>query len=182
MVWKPVLAALTLIFGLCCCFMPSQKLITVQGQDDPSEPAIQVDTHAYSKPYVISIGYQDWFLRGYIDKKTRIPSYQLYVIFNSANWMYWDNAAFHSESGLVKYTVNRISSDVSCDKDMCSYYEDVVVSIKRQTLEEWARTFAVIRFSSSRESGHRDIDIDPEEVKEFLVKMDAASEDLQRIR
>ncbi len=182
MVWKPALTAVTMIFALCGCFTPSQKLITVQGEDDPLEPAIQVDTHAYSKPYVISVGYQDWYLRGYIDKRTRIPSYQLYVIFNSDNWMYWDHAEFHSESGLVEYTVSRISSDVSCDKDRCSYYEDVIVSIKRQTLEEWVRTFAVIRFSSSRASGHREIDIDPEEVKEFLVKMDAALEGLQRTR
>jgi hypothetical protein len=170
--WKLTFATFALTFALSGCYASSPMLVTVRGETDPLEPAIQVDTRNYSKPYVISIGYQDWFLRGYIDKKTKTRSYQLYVIFNSAKWMYWDHARFNSVSGLVEYAASRVGSNESCDKNGCEYYEDVIVDIKRQTLDEWSRTFAVVRFSSSRVGGYRDIAIDPEEVNAFLRNMD----------
>ena len=146
----------------------------VQGLDDDLEEQVKVTTYSYDKPFLIMGGSQDWFLRGYVDKSTKKPTYQLYAIVNSGQWMYWDEARYKVGGKLTNRELSRVGSDVDCSKFGCAHYEDVVLSLDRSTLNSWKNEGGRVRFASSKVSGHRDINVNPDEVGDFLKKMDFA--------
>lgn len=161
---------LLLITG--CATTGNLSGIKVVGLNDELENKVKVTTYDYTKPFLIVGGSQDWFFRGYLNKETKQASYQLYAIINSGRWMYWDTAKFKMSGKLKKYELSRVGSDVDCSKYGCAHYEDVILHLERDVLDDWKNANPVVRFSSSKVSGHRDINIDSKEVVEFLNKMD----------
>jgi len=146
--------------------------IRVTGHNDPLEASVKVDTYEYCRPRFLLRDSHDWFFRGFYHKKLKEATYQLYVIFNSRTWIFWDLARFNSPSGLSRREVKRVGSDVKCGRYGCDHYEDVIMELDRSTLERWGKEGAVVRFASSRVDATQDIHVDAQEATDFLKKMD----------
>jgi len=149
--------------------------VEVTGLNDSFEDQIKVSTFNYSRPFMGVVNPSDHFFRGYIDKKTKAATYQLYTIINSVDWVYWDEARVLVNGDLKKIGATRVGSDVQCSQYGCAHYEDVLVVLDRNLLNEWASSSIPIkvRYVSSRVSNHLDIDVNPNEVKLFLENMSA---------
>ena len=166
---KSVTICLVSIILLSACTTSSS--VKVEGLSDPLEKKIKIHTISYFKPFIIIDGSQDWFLRADIDKKTKQQNYQLYVTFNSVEWAYWDHARFKTETGDIEYPVKRISGNAKCENKGCAHYEDVILDVNANTLNQWAKSNTVVSFSSSKVAARRDVVLDKKEVTEFLAKI-----------
>ena len=167
-----LLVALALVVSGCATTGGS---VEVTGLNDSFEDQIKVSTFNYSRPFMGVVNPSDHFFRGYIDKKTKAATYQLYTIINSVDWVYWDEARVLVNGDLKKIGATRVGSDVKCSQYGCAHYEDVLVVLDRNMLNEWASSSIPIkvRYISIRVSNHLDIDVNPNEVKLFLKNMSA---------
>ena len=156
--------------------------VEISGVNDPLEAKASISTHEFSRPIILISGEADWFYRGHIDKKTDIADYQLYVRFNSSQWMYWDHAKYLTLDGLKELPVVRVGSDLDCSPYGCAHYEDVIMDLDRSTLNNWRskEDKTTIRFASTKVSGSNDIEIDPEETAKFLQAMDNVTSYLKK--
>lgn len=145
--------------------------IKVEGLGDDFEELVTVSTRDYSRPYIVSVGKEDWFFRGYVNKKTKQPIYQMYMVINRHDAVYWDTAKYKKSGEISSHSLNYVGSDVVCGRGGCVVIEDVVLGLDRGVLENW-KGGAIVRISSSKVSGHVDITIDPKEVEEFLKRVD----------
>jgi hypothetical protein len=166
---KIVIISIAVFFIYSCA--TSTMSVDVIGLDDPLEEKIKVTSYNYSKPFILAVGQADYFFRAYIDKSSRNKNIQLYVQFNSSDWIFWDRVKFDTGNGLEVFDVSRVGSDVDCSQYGCSHYEDVVFKIEKGWLESWAKTGKTLRFFSTRVSTHRDVSVTIEEAKAFLEKL-----------
>ena len=107
----------------------------VSGLNDDLETSVKISTNSFDKPFVINP--YDWFFRGSIDKESGERTYQLYVIINSRDWVYWDSSVMKVDGQLVTPATARVAANVECSSYGCAHYEDIVVSLNRKTLEGW---------------------------------------------
>jgi hypothetical protein len=141
----------------------------INGHDDPLESKVEVKVGSKGLKYSLWGGK---FYRGYIDKKTKTTSYQLYVRSKNNQLMNWDIARYLTQEGLIEVPVVRIGKEVTCTQYGCSYFEDVILNVDRATLEKWNSANITVRFSSSTVSGNNDIDIDKDDTITFIKAMD----------
>ncbi|AFP20473.1 hypothetical protein KVP06_12010 [Geobacter sulfurreducens] len=142
----------------------------VNGLDDPLESKVEITTGSKGLMFSLRGGQ---FYRGYFDKKSKIPTYQLYVRFHSNQWMNWDTAKYLTLDGLKESPVIRVGTDVKCSQYSCGHYEDVILKLDRSTLDKWKTTNTTVRFSSSTVTGSSDIELDSEDTTNFINAMDA---------
>jgi len=135
----------------------------VEGLNDPLETRIEVKVGGIG----MNIKGGANFYRGYIDKGTVIPVYQLYIQTKEGEWKYWDKAKYLSPGGLKEYPVTRVGTDVKCSQWGCAHYEDIILSIDRPTLENWSAKDTIVRLSSSKVSGNKDIEVSDGNTKDF---------------
>jgi len=166
---KFIFLPIAFIFFYGCTTMS----VNVIGLNDPLEEKIKVTSYNYSKPFILAVGQADYFFRAYIDKKTKIQTIQLYVLFNSRDWIFWDKVKFDAGNGLEVFDVSRVGSDVDCSQYGCSHYEDVVFNIEKKWLENWAHQGKTLRFFSTKVSTHRDVTISIEEANAFLERVNS---------
>jgi len=167
---KKILILSIAVFWGCAT---STMSVDVTGLDDPLEEKIKVTSYNYSKPFILAVGQADYFFRAYIDKSSKSQNLQLYVRFNSSDWIFWDRVKFDAGNGLEVFDVSRVGSDVDCSQYGCSHYEDVVFKIEKGWLESWANTGKTLRFFSTRVSTHRDVSVSLEETRAFLGKLNS---------
>ena len=158
------------------------RKVDIKGENDDLEAKIEVNTYNYDhEPTVmgintgISSGKNDPFFRAYIDKKNKeITSLQLYVSFSSRDWIFWDEARFKINDELVSKKATRIASNVDCSSKIetgCAHYEDVILEIDFEMLEDWAISGKTIRFASSKINYTQDVTLTSNESKDFLNKV-----------
>ena len=152
------------------CSTPFER-IKIEGLKDTLEPQVVISTYSYRR----NGNQADWFLRGYIDKKSQSTKYQLYITVDSGAWIYWDKIRFNQDGKLTELPAQNVDRDVSCQRYGCTHSEDIVVTLDRAILNSWSQMPTTIRLDSSRVEAKRDITIDPQEVKDFLLKLDNAS-------
>tara|TARA_B100001057_G_C22851103_1_gene951001 strand:+ start:1988 stop:2515 length:528 start_codon:yes stop_codon:yes gene_type:complete len=154
------------------CSSTSQP-IEVIGKNDQLEPKIKVSTYGFDSPFMGIVNPWDSYFRGYIDKTSLAKTYQLYIVTNSVDWMYWDQARFLVNGELVSLTATRVGYDVECSEYGCAHFEDMVVNVDENTLIKWAQESndISVRLASSKVTSTVDIEVDPSEVKLFLSEM-----------
>ena len=151
--------------------------VTVEGVNDQLEDEITVSTVNFERPLfgIVPRGTGDPFLRAYIDKDTgRVIARQLYVYSNSYDWMDWDEARFRAGDELVKFSMEKIGSDVDCSQYGCSHFEDILGTISEEHIKALASQEGpvTIRLTSSRVSSNLDVQFSPKEAQMFLDKID----------
>jgi len=165
--FKMIIFIIAMVLALQACVSSP----VISGLNDELETKVKVSTSSFDSPIVINP--HDWFFRGYIDKKTGQRSYQLYVIINSRDWVYWDSSVMKIDGELVTPATRRVGSNVKCSSYGCAHYEDVVVSLTREILEGWITGKPMIRIKSSKVDSKSDIEINPKEVVYFMAQMDS---------
>jgi|GEM_PF-1965871 hypothetical protein len=169
-------------FGLAAFFLclllqgcaSGAKRIAVTGVEDALEGEIKVSTFGYSRPFMGVVNPSDYFFRGYISKTTGLKRYDLYVITNSRDWMWWDTAKYLRGGAPAQSVAHRLGHDAQCSQYGCAHYEDVSISLDETLLREWAQAESdvVVRLKSRRHSSKMDIKISPLEASDFLIQMD----------
>ena len=143
----------------------------INGQDDPLESRVEIKVGS-SSGFGLEIK-GGTFYRGYVDKKTKIATYQLYAVIHDSNWMNWDKAKYLAQEGLVEETVTQVSKNVRCSQFGCKHTEHVILHLDRSVLDKWKSKETTLRFSSSTVSGSKDFDIDENDTNKFIKAMDA---------
>lgn len=159
----------SLFFAGCAATLGSTGLVSVQGQDDPLENIISVDTQSYT----VERSLTKHFLRGFYSKESKTTAYQLYVTTNSNDWMHWNNARFMIDGELVNVDADKIGSDVACGQYGCAHYEYVGIELTRDQLASWAQNPTTVRISGKVSGADQDIVIDQAEVEAFLLEVSA---------
>ena len=172
LMFVPLMILIAILSGGCATTGGS---VEVTGLNDSFEEKVKVSTFNYTRPFMGIVNPSDYFFRGYINKKTDDKSYQLYTITNSVDWMYWDEARILINGDLKKLPALRVNSDVKCSQYGCAHYEDVVINLNREILDQWSAstTPIVVRYVSSRVSNSIDIEINKAELLDFLNYMDS---------
>lgn len=154
------------------CSSTSQP-IEVIGKNDKLETQIKVSTYGFDSPFMGIVNPWDAYFRGYIDKTSSAKTYQLYIVTNSVDWMYWDQTRFLLNDDLVSLKATRVASDVQCSEYGCAHFEDIVVNLDENTISQWVKESSDIsvRLGSSKVTSTVDIKISPEEAKLFLNEM-----------
>lgn len=142
--------------------------VDITGLGDPLESRIEVQVGSIG----MNIKGGANFFRGYIDKTTVTPDYQLYIQTKEGEYRNWDKAKYLSPEGLREYSVKRVGADAKCSQWGCAYYEDIVLHIDKQVLENWRVKETIVRLTSSTVSGNKDIEVSEEDTKIFLNAMD----------
>jgi len=170
-------SALLLLFFLGGC--ASSGLVTIKGANDQLEEYITVSSFGYDRPTmgVIPFTTADAFFRANINKASKNQSIQLYIMANSYDWSYWNEARFNSGSGLTKIKLDRISSDVKCSQYGCAHYEDMIGRLTIEQVKSFANSQSpvVIRIGSNKVSNTVDFKITPQEAMAFLAKLEMAN-------
>lgn len=170
-------STLLLLFFLGGC--ASSGVVTIKGASDQLEEYITVSSFGYDRPAmgIIPVTTADPFFRAHISKASKKQSLQLYVMANSNDWSYWNEARFNSGSGLTKIKLDRISSDVDCSQYGCSHYEDMIGRLTIGQVESFANSQSptIVRIGSSKVSTTVDVKITPQEAKAFLAKLKMAN-------
>ena len=73
--------------------------------------------------------WNDYFIRGYKDKKTGNTSYQVYAKMEGDDWSFPYGASYlkpkkNGEQELIRVDTKRIATDVSCQTYTCSHTEE----------------------------------------------------------
>lgn len=165
---QKILESIIIVLFITGC-SPSAE---IKGLNDDLERSVEISTAGHSSLKLITHGQNITFFRGFVDKKTKHPSYQMYIHANSGRWMHWNHARFKKDGQLVEYKITSVGHNASCSKFGCAHYEDMVMKLNRKTLEEWKTGRHIVRIASTTESGHQDIEINGEEVTVFLNKID----------
>jgi len=179
---KAIIFALTITFLSGCSVTQltggtNESAITVSGVNDPLESTIKVSTHGYSTPFLgtVSTNTGDPFFRGFVDKKTNEKNYQLYTTIRFTDWAYWNTVKFLKDEKPVSIPSESVDNDVDCSQYGCSHYEEVVTVIDEATLDSWASSKepVVVRYYSPRVSSSIDVELNQDEIKAFMNKMNS---------
>tara|TARA_R110002096_G_scaffold245529_2_gene437764 strand:+ start:56 stop:655 length:600 start_codon:yes stop_codon:yes gene_type:complete len=159
MIIRLTLALLMLIYLSACAGNPQQQLdaalkldvdhfkqhLTIE--DDEFENIVVFSTHQGLK----NTSGTDEFLRGFIDKRTGIKTYQVYVSMKhrSGQWLYPYRASFGRP--LITTQTKRIGSDVDCYSrySSCRYVEIVTFMIPEKEVLRVANNATPADFKTS---------------------------------
>jgi hypothetical protein len=149
-------------------------------KNDPLDQTIQVSTYNIVRDRDQS-STDDVFLRGFLNKKTRAVTYQVYQNTSSGRgWDFFRAGSYEDKDGPTAAEIHRVGSDVSCFRSLgCRTYEDVVFDVPLSTLQwvvsdpdrdEWY-------FKITGESG-KEINktLSVREINAFLLKMKEAAQ------
>ena len=152
------------------------RVITVKGANDQLEDKIEISTYSYERPAfgTIPVGTADAFFRAYINKDSKRPLIQLYIMTSSNNWSYWNKIKFNQDNNLKTMDIIKVGSDAQCSAYGCTHFEDGVVRLTLDQLKYFAsqKKATIVRISSSKVSSSIDINISPEEAQAFLGHLD----------
>lgn len=151
---------------------------TVRGTDE-LDPSVWVSTEPFLKG-----GAYDKFFRARIDKETGETFYQLYLRSASGRGAVRLSRMTYLVDGKLKIApIDRIDTDVSCQRYGCTYYEDAVADLPREDLEALASgegdedTFWRMRLFGDAVSGV-DATLLRNETAGFLIAVDRERERL----
>ena len=125
------------------------------------------------------------FLRGFVNKKTKQATYQVYQNTSSGRgWDFFSSASYEDIDGPTLVEVDRVGSDTACLRSLgCRTYEDIVFSVSLETLQwvigdadrdEWY-------FKIAGKSGKViNQTLSVREIRGFLMKMNEAAEQLSK--
>lgn len=119
---------------------------TIQGiDDDKFSTSVRILGYSlYENP--LSGDFKQWFLRSFIDKKTKAISHQIYLTIGYIdNSRYYKNAT--DENANILKTIH-ISSDVGSCSGGCSIHEVVGIEIPDQYLRDHAATGFDVKISA----------------------------------
>ena len=165
-----ILIGQLILFGGCAS---TGTGVETTGNDDQLETEVKFSTFSYDRPFMGIVNPWDYHLRGYRNKNSGLETYQLYIVTNSADWMYWSEARYLSDGQIRKTPVSQVGTDVQCFEYGCAHYEDSIITLSKEVLENWAasRDEIKLRLGSSRVSSTLDIGINPKEVSLFLKEI-----------
>jgi hypothetical protein len=113
--------------------------------DDNLEVAAKFDTAGafHYKPGFMSTADADVFLRAFVEKTTGRALFQVYYNASvvASAWPGLGQANFIGPRGLESIDVTKISSDVSCARYSCSYYEAVAADLPEETVRWMAAQY-----------------------------------------
>ena len=171
---KFLIFSLFIILTFSCAKKISEfDQIEVAGLNDNSDNIITISTYKYynTKTSITNIGQSDYWLRCFIEKDSKDYSYQLYVHFNSFEYIYWDKATLKINNKLKNIEIDLIENYADCLDYGCAHYEDVIMPVSDDMLKDWSINGKKIRFSSSKYSYIKDIQIDSLEVIDFIEQV-----------
>ena len=106
---------------------------TVRGTDE-LDPSVWVSTEPFLKG-----GAYDKFFRARIDKENGETFYQLYLrSASNRDALRLSRMTYLIGGKLKTAAIDRIDTDVSCQRYGCTYYEDAVANLPREDLEALA--------------------------------------------
>jgi len=147
--------------------------VEVKGQSDALEPVVWIST----RPFLEGRSGSDKFLRASLDKITGKVFYQLYLSGVFPQSMRFSRITYLIAGNLQSGDVQRIYTDVSCQRYGCSYYEDYVVEFSRAALEALAAgddgVYWQARLFGETVEG-ADVDVLRNETAGFLIAVDRA--------
>lgn len=103
------------------------------------------------KQGLLGVVWEDVFLRGFIDKKTKQVRYQVYqyISYRSSSWAFYRQANYEAPEGPKSVAVTKIGSDVDCTGAStyggCRYEEHVAWEVAEETLRAVARAYEATR-------------------------------------
>jgi len=184
---KKIISLILILLWGCTPHFVTTNIVDVKGLNDELETKIEISTFNYTRYVQPGIGTKfykvtnenpDYFFRCFIDKETKQNTSQLYVQFNSNDWIWWDMVTLKIKDKVKDINVKRIGSDVKCTEYGCSHYEDVVMEINNDLMSDWVENERTLRFSSSKVSYSKDIKINSQEVKYFIDKVNEVKKSL----
>lgn len=105
-------------------------------KDDQFEKVAVISTQfGYIQNYPHMANYKsDAFLRGYIDKKTGVKKYQVYVSLKhrDKSWLFPYQAAYGRP--LKTVATNKIAHNIDCGRYLCTYEEDLTFDVEEKEL------------------------------------------------
>lgn len=95
------------------------------------------------KQGLLGIVWEDNFIRGFIDKRTKARTFQVYtyVMYRDSGWRFYETANYEAPGGPKSVPVTKIHSDVDCTASSslgCRYEEHVGFSIDEALVQEIA--------------------------------------------
>lgn len=152
----------------------------VDGLDDPLETDVKITSGSISIWKWKFAGNGDQrFLRGYINKATLAPTYQLYVEIRDFSWRHWDTARYVTSAGVKEVPLVSVGKNVECSR-YCIHSEDMILPLDRATLEAWRQGNTKVRIASTSVGGTVDIEVDKDDLVNYLNAMDQVSDYLAK--
>ena len=159
---------------LSMLFVFTMILITISCMSLRKEVSVVTDEF---EPVITIKGIEDYigddlkgafFLRSFINKKTKDVTHQLYIYCNYRwDWRFY-NSAYLSGGKALEFT--EISRDVSCTNGICTYYEHFGVDISDEFLRKNTEGFSVK--ISAKSGDNAVINVKSNQVIEQLKEID----------
>ena len=161
---------------------------SAQVKDDRLETVAEVNTlNGFQwKQCLLGIVWDDLFLRGYVDKKSGVVTYQVYavLVWQGSGWPFFKQVNVALPSGTQSFELSRVASDVDCSGSRyggCTYFEHVLFTLNDEQLRSIAATYVpgspngiAMRFKGQGGVDKDDV-LMPSEAAGFLRVMDRVS-------
>jgi len=160
-----ILVCMFPIISIGCASSPK-----ISGLNDPLEDKVALSSQSFSTPFVLASEQADPFIRGWIDKRLKTKSHQLYISVNSgSDFANWSQVAYLKDGKRIEVEAKRIGYDVKASEYGVVHYEDIVVDLSESDIEWFAtQEQTTIRLISHKTTKKIDFVLDGAEAQSYL--------------
>jgi len=171
---KKSLLIIAVLFSISSCSSTPK----ISGLNDPLESKVQLSTCSFSSPFMMIRPSANPHLQGWIYKKDKSSSHQIYIYVRSGSQIQnWSSIAFLRDGEFVEIPAKRIDFNITSGG---VWYEHIVIDLTLDDIKWFSHQKETkIRLNSGQTAMNIDFTMSGAEAKDYLASFEKVFAALQ---